>query len=376
MRRPIKFVLILMVTCLGLEIGLVSLAQENATTETSEEGIIEEVIIDQEVSAEDLNIKEPRLLPDSPFYFLKEWGRKIRSVFTLNSVKKIELENKFANERLIELKKLIEKKKDPELLKKAVEKYKSAVEKIKSQAEKIKEKTRENPRVEKFMEKYTGQQILHQKLLEKLEEQVPSEAFQKIKEARESHLERFKDVMLKLEEKDRIAQRLKDAVETQTGSKFKEFKDLEILKRVRDKMPENVKEKLTEKESEVLKTFKEKLEKFSEEEQERFKKYIEQIPGKKESQLEILENLRFEIQERTHLRERINEAHEGILEKVQEQARNLSCPEIKKPSPGFCEEGRIVVKRNERGCVVNFKCVIPKEKAEMKTRILEPVETK
>ncbi len=298
MYRPIKFVLILMIICLGLEIGLVSLAQENATTGTNEEGIIEEVVIDQEVSAENLSVKEPRLLPDSPFYFLKEWNRKIRSVFTFNSVKKIELENKFANERLIELKKLVEKKKDPEILKKTAEKYKNAVEKIKSQAEKIKEKTQENPKVKEFMEKYTSQQILHQKLLEKLEEQVPLEVFEKIKEVRESHLERFKDVMLKLEEKDRIAQQLKDAVETQTGSKFKEFKDLEILKRVRNKMPEDMKEKLIEKEGEILETLKGKLEKLSEEEQERFKKYIEQIPGEKESQLEILENIKSEIKEK------------------------------------------------------------------------------
>ncbi len=42
------------------------------------------------------------LLPDSPFYFLKDFGRAISSTFTFDPVKKIELQAKFADEKIQE----------------------------------------------------------------------------------------------------------------------------------------------------------------------------------------------------------------------------------------------------------------------------------
>jgi len=42
---------------------------------------------DEDVTAEDLGTEEPSLLPDSNFYFLKNWGHTVRSFFTFNPVK-------------------------------------------------------------------------------------------------------------------------------------------------------------------------------------------------------------------------------------------------------------------------------------------------
>ena len=51
--------------------GLTVLAQE-APTE-----VPEAVNLDEDIQPEDLGVSEPRLLPDSPFFFLKNWGREI-----------------------------------------------------------------------------------------------------------------------------------------------------------------------------------------------------------------------------------------------------------------------------------------------------------
>ncbi len=355
MSKIIKLSLLLMAVCLGLTMGMITLAET-----TDDEGeIIEEVILDETVEAEDLEVSKPRILPDSRIYFLKEWGRGIRSLFTFNKVKKTELESKFANERLIEIKAMVEKNKDPEAIKKAAIRYKETVEKVRARTEKIKEKAQQSPEVEKFMEKYTHQQILHQKILEKLEEKVPSEAFEKIKEAREKHLESFKDVMLKLEEKDKIAERLEETLEKQKGSKFKNFKNLELLKRIKEKMPEEVKENITETEEKLLKQLKEKLESLPAEEQEKFKKYIGKISGDKEKQLEIVENLRAELKENPELKEKLMETREKILEKV--PLIRIECQQIEKPSQEFCKDGRIIFKKDEKGCIIDFECVIPAE---------------
>ncbi len=372
-----------MTVCLGLTMGMVALAREvetsdedtpgnediiilpegDTTDDESEGEIIEEVILDETVEAEDLEVSKPRILPDSRIYFLKEWGRSIRSLFTFNKVKKAELESKFANEKLIEIKTMVEKDKKPEAVKKAITKYKKALDKVKSRTEKIKEKAQQNPEVEKFMEKYTHQQVLHQKILEKLEEKVPSETFEKIKEVREKHLESFKNVMLKLEEKDKIAERLEKTLKEQKGSKFKNFKDLELLKKIKEKMPEEVKETITETEGKILKQLKEKLESLPAEEQEKFKKYVDKISGSKEKQLEIVENLRAELKENPVLKEKLLETREKILEKIpiEIKAKKIECPKIEKSSQDFCKDGRIIFKKDEKGCIIDFECIIPGE---------------
>ena len=134
MCRTIKFILIPAI-CLGLIMGLTALAQETT--------VEEEIKLDEEVEPGDLEIKEPKLLPDNPFYFLKEWERGIMSFFAFGRIKKLELEQKFANEKLMELKALVEKNGDPKILEKATEKYERALEKIRTRAQNIKQKAEE-----------------------------------------------------------------------------------------------------------------------------------------------------------------------------------------------------------------------------------------
>jgi len=341
-----------MVICLGLGMGLVVLAQETS--------VEEDVELDENIEAEDLEIEEPTLLPDSPFYFLKNWGRAIQSFFTFNSIKKAGLRSRFANERLIEIKILTRRMKKAEIIEKAIENYQNEIEKIKESADKIRESAEENEEVGKFLDKFTNHQLLHQRILQKLEEQVPEEVFEKIKEARERHLERFGEVMTKLENREeKIRERLEEQMEKQEGSKYKNFKNLEVLIELKEKVPEQAKEAIRKAQENTLKRLKGDLEKMSPEDQERFKEYVDKISGDEDKHFYILENLKFELKEKTQLREKINEASEGILEKVKEQARNMNCRIIEKPTPDFCSNGTIVIQRDENGCVTGLKCRIP-----------------
>jgi len=345
----------LLSSVLVLVAGFVVFAQEEIVPPE----VTEAINLDENIQPVDLEIGEPKLLPDSPFYFLKNWGRGIQQIFTFNPVKKAELRLKFANEKLMEVKKIVEKTKGPEVIKKATENYRQEVEEVKNQVDKIKEKARENPQVESFLDKFLHQQTLHQKLLQKLETQVPPQAFEKIKEARERHLERFQEVMLKLEDRhEKITEKLDKILEEQKGSEFKQFKNLEVLKNLEEKVPEEAKAAIRKAEENTLKRLQGDLEKMSPEDQEKFKDYIEKISGEKEKQLEILENLKSEMPE---LKEKLEKGKEKIIEKIEEKGKKMNCPEIEKPASGFCSEGRIVVKKDEKGCVVSFECVIPSE---------------
>lgn len=202
MLRILKITLAALVLSCGIVSASPALAEDDQATPTP---IVSPT---PAVQTPDLGAN-PRLLPDSPFYFLKEWKRSVQMLLTTNTVNKTELAEKIANEKLIELQKLTEKGVSPELIQKATEKYQQQVERVKKLADKIKGTAENNPEVNKFLDKFTQQQELHEQILQKLEQQVPPAVLQKIKDARESHLEKFKQVMQKLEtRKDQVKEKL------------------------------------------------------------------------------------------------------------------------------------------------------------------------
>lgn len=331
--------------------------------------VTEEVDLDEDIQSEDLGIGEPRFLPDNPFYFLKNWGREIQSFFTFNLVKKAELKEKFASEKLIEVKKLIEGKRSREIIEKGIKNYQNEIEEMKKATERIRERVEENEEVGKFLDKFIQHQALHQRLLQKLENQVPPEVFEKIKEARERHLERFGEVMIKLEGRmEELGARLENNLEEIKGSKYKNFKNLEVLIELEEKVPEEAKEAIQKAQENALKRLKGDLEKMSPEDQERFKGYLEKVSGEKEKHLEILENLKSEIKAASEtpkvleLKERLEEGKIKLLEKIEQKLEKLGCPLWVSPAAGFCKEGRVIIEKNpETGCPLPPKCIMPGE---------------
>jgi len=182
-------------------------------------------------------------------------------------------------------------------------------------------------------------------------------------------LERFKDVMLKLEDrKGKITEKLDEILEKQKGSQFKNFKNLEILKNLEEKVPEEAKEAIKKAQENALKRLQGDLEKMSPEDQERFKEYLEKISGEKEKQMEILENLKSEIKaipetpKILELKERLEEGKIKVLEKIEERLEKLDCPLWMPPPLDFCQEGRIIMEKDpETGCILPPKCVVPGE---------------
>ena len=311
-----KLTISILSLALLLGAGFVS-AQEPELINAPEETELEKAIaLDEDISAEDLGVKEQTILPDSPFYFFKELGRGIQSFFTFNSVKKAELKEKFSNEKLIEVKQMVEQNKTRERIEKAIQNYQTEMEGVARATEKIKEKAQESEEVGKFLDKFVQQQTLHQRLLQKLEEQVPEQVFEKIQAARESHLERFAEVMTKLEDKANLQERLEKNLKEIKGSEFKDFKNLEILQELEKKVPEEAREAVKNAGENILLRLKEGLEKLPVQTQERFSEYIEEVGGKKELQIEIIEKLRERLNTVPLLQQNLIQVKERILEGI------------------------------------------------------------
>ncbi len=171
------------------------------------------------LAQEDLEVGKQRILPGTPFYFLKRIRRRMQEFFTFNPVGKLNLKQKFSSEKLAEVEQLIKEGEDQEIIKKALANYKKEEDEIRERVQNLKQSAEENPKIRFFMEKYEHQVQVHSRVLEKLEENVPPEVREKIREQREEHLERFKDVMLKLEEEENLPERFQRFLENASTTK-------------------------------------------------------------------------------------------------------------------------------------------------------------
>lgn len=275
------------------------------------------VQLDEDVKPDDLGVKEPRLLPGNPFYFFKGIARGIRSAFTFNPVSRAELKLKFSNEKLMEARKLAERK--PEVLAKALKNYQKETERLAEKVERI-EKTVEDPRVDKFMDKFIDQGLKHQKLLGRFEREVPPEFHETIDKVKEGNLEKFSDIGLKFAPPEVFKEKIVEIGERMPGSDFRHFKNVEILQEIEERAPEEAKEALREAKERFLDRFKDDFEKMEEEKREMFHHYVEQIGGNEVRHLSVLDE--FEREEMPKIiREEMARAKEKIFERVEERLK-------------------------------------------------------
>lgn len=107
----------------------------------------------------------PKIMPDSPFYFLKIWYEKIVLFFTFDAVKKVEKYKTFAEKRAYEAKEMIIKGKN-ELAEKQKELYNLYLNKAKQKLEKMLQKAIEQGKGELKKELEKKVEEIKNKLIE------------------------------------------------------------------------------------------------------------------------------------------------------------------------------------------------------------------
>jgi hypothetical protein len=158
------FAIMALVGIVSLGTTTVSLAAEGAVKTPVETGDTDDITVS------DLGISNVGTLPTSKWYFLKEWGRGLKSFFTFNSIKKTELELHITNEKAAEALEIQKTKPDNAgALAGAIKNYTSAEERLQARLIKLKE-TSKNPDIEKLVKKLNEQTLKHAFLLNQLAE--------------------------------------------------------------------------------------------------------------------------------------------------------------------------------------------------------------
>jgi len=281
--------------------------------------VIEEVLIDEEMNANYLGISDPNILPDSSWYGLKRFWERIQETFTFNPVKRAELQLQRVNQRIVEAQKMAEKTQNYEDFQGVLADYKGQMEDIQNRINKMQIKNAD--KIDGFLDKFTEDQLKHRKIFEQLEEISPEQR-EKIETAKKVALEKLIEVLARVDN-EKIEERITNAMERIEGSGLKQFKNIEVLKALEEKVPEQAKEAIIRAQENAMKRLGEDLNKIPESlRAEKFEKYVEDINGDKIKHLEIIEELLKRGDIPVQIKNRERQANEGVLTEIKSRYQN------------------------------------------------------
>lgn len=203
------------------------------------------VVVD-EITTIDMGVENPGLLPTNPFYFLKEWGRGVRMIFTFNKVSKVGYELKVTNDKAAELKKVQELHPDNTVaIEKALNNYNKNALRLKTKIQSLEESS-QNPKVDAILDKLAENTIRHQQLFEELKDKN-EDLHEKFEDAEEGIEETLEHIVKNIDKPERAVERLGKALEGQKESQSKELRAVHLLNKFEEDIdsPEII-EKLSE----------------------------------------------------------------------------------------------------------------------------------
>ena len=233
------------------------------------------------------------ILPTSPFYFLKEWGRGIRMLFTFDPIKKSELEIKISDEKMVELAAVVEKEPQNEkAIQKALENYQKSKERLAKRLEELKE-TSQNPNVDRLLDKVVEQEVRHIEVFDAMGGLV---TIPRDVPAGPAKLAAEKD------NPEKFVQRVKSAIEKLPERELKSLRAIEVIDRLSESLAPEISGELIKAREEYSEKLVDEINKISESKGEEVKpeiiSTIKSLPGDPVKHLMILE----EVEQNANLR--------------------------------------------------------------------------
>ena len=285
----IKKIIIATAAVSALGFSSMALAQSTATQKSASQ----EIQADTQVTAQDLGVQDPSILPNSPFYFLKDWGRAITNFFTFDTTKKAELASKYSNEKLIELQKLAEENASVKDIQDAAANYRNSITDLKNKIDQVPDKSPSNQELTNFLNDFTKQQILQEKALRTIiTDQVSTDASNTIKDAQDAQIKNFGTVVSSLEQaKQDIGKQISEGLKNVPGSQFKDFSNLELLKGLEGSVSTGTKQTLQDVADTVQQNLQESIKNLPPAEQQKIIDYLQNLPAEQGIYNNALQNL-------------------------------------------------------------------------------------
>ena len=243
--------------------------------QTAEDDVnTERTQLDEQFTPEDFGLEEVGTLPTSPFYFLKSARRGLQTTFTFNSKKKAELKLKFAAEKLLETQELAKREDiDEQEVRDSLASFRSELSRVEDRVERASVNDEE---AQELSKKVIDSVVKFEKVLGGLEKDLPAEEFEQIKEAKDKAATTFA-VVFDIVEEDVATTQLAEVFDEQEGSEFKDFKNIEVLREIEDKVPEESKDAIRSAKENALNRLQNELESFEAAKHAIFKEFVQDI---------------------------------------------------------------------------------------------------
>lgn len=238
-------------------------------------------------------IAKPVMLPNSPLYFLKDIGREIQYLFVLDPTKKAELRLEFANQKLVEIKKLAES--DPtntKAIDKAFDGYEKETQKMKEAASVLK---KDSVASTELLNKITEQNFNHQQILNSL---APVIDKSKVESAQVKSIENFAVTSYGIASPEKVKETIGNNLNQTANSAATQIEKIDVINKIDKVVPEDLKKDVVAMQSSLTTQVGQSLT-LNEEEQIKLSQYLEEIKSKPEYKEVALDDLAQQIIDKT-----------------------------------------------------------------------------
>lgn len=197
------------------------------------------------LTAADLGIENPGLLPTNPFYFFKEWRRAIVRAVTFDPVAKTGLEIQITNEKAAEVGKVAElNEKNSGAIAGALRNYSDSQVRLRGKFNSLKE-TSQNPNLDRLLQDFTDKAVKHERLFDSLAQKFSdNKELADLTESAKGTLEQSVAAAASKDSPEKFAVKLEKSLLGNIGGEMKNSYAAVIIGRIRDKSPEELKKNL------------------------------------------------------------------------------------------------------------------------------------
>jgi len=220
----------------------------------------------------------PRFLPGTVPYFLKNIVKEVKSVFTFNPEKKAKLRQKYANEKLLEANLLLDKGKKDQAVK-HLQRFSKDLDKLDKLAQKAIKKDSKN--AEKFVVKTIKNQLAYSVLLEKFKRKTSAKEIKQIKKVQQQAVKHLGSAIGRAGNSKQVGHTLKTAL-AKSGNVFSSTQKMETLKRVEELVPSQAKIIIQKVRAETKARLKQQFNVLGKQETQLVDKYIKKISNAKQ----------------------------------------------------------------------------------------------
>ncbi len=325
-----------------------------------ESGVSREALTEAEAEPQPRAQFSPRILPGNPLYGFKTLGREARALFTFDDAARSRLRLNYAHTNILEANLLADRGRTNRAVA-HLARYERNLNKANNATLELAAENSEQSQA--LAETILESQFRHQILIGKFEKKAGEDTLLAAKRAREKTVAQMQKTLSAFTDTERMERTLVSALDP-SGGPFKQFHNLEILKAVEERVPDEVKSAIQKIHESERERFTERLKTLPEEQKKLFAGYAEKAGGDDVRYLKVLNSIATP-ENQTYVsaaKEKVLTRIETALENVS-QAEPDSVPELFRPASDGSIEGLKAIKDVERAVAAKFAPAVEAAKA-------------